>query len=85
MNRLIRSDCVYAKFDQHIFEPRYEKTCFCIFENKDADQLRNCAVDQRLCFRYTESTIPLLNNDLVTICLLNKLKRPRLVLIMKMF
>ena len=34
---------------------------FCICENKDADQLRsNCAADQRLCFRYTDSTIPLL-------------------------
>ena len=37
------------------------KPAFCICENKDADQLRsNCAADQRLCFRYTESTIPLL-------------------------
>ena len=34
---------------------------FCICENKDADQLRsNCAADQRLCFRYTDSAIPLL-------------------------
>ena len=43
-------------------EPRYEKTGFLhICENKDADQLRsNCAADQRLCFRYTASTIPLL-------------------------
>ena len=33
---------------------------FCICENKDADQLRgNCESDQRLCFRYTGSTIPL--------------------------
>ena len=41
-------------------EPRYEKT-FCICENKDADQLRSiCAGDQRICFRYTDSTIPLL-------------------------
>ena len=32
-----------------------------ICENKDADQLRgNCEADQRLCFRYTDSTIPLL-------------------------
>ena len=32
-----------------------------ICENKDADQLRsNWAADQRLCFRYTDSTIPLL-------------------------
>ena len=30
-------------------------------ENKDADQLRgNREADQRLCFRYTDSTIPLL-------------------------
>ena len=30
-------------------------------ENKAADQLRsNCAADQRLCFRYMDSTIPLL-------------------------
>ena len=35
---------------------------FCMCENKDADQLRsNCAADQRLCFRYIESTIPLLH------------------------
>ena len=34
---------------------------FCICENNDADQLRsNFAVDQRLCFCYTDSTIPLL-------------------------
>ena len=37
------------------------KPAFCICQNKDADQLRsNCAVDQRLCFRYTDSKIPLL-------------------------
>ena len=43
-------------------EPRREKTgFFCICENKDADQLRgNREADQRLCFRYTYSTIPLL-------------------------
>ena len=30
-------------------------------ENKDADQLRsNCEADQRLCFGYLDSTIPLL-------------------------
>ena len=33
----------------------------CICENKDADQLRgNHEADQRLCFRYMDSTIPLL-------------------------
>ena len=34
---------------------------FCICENKDADQLcGNREAEQRLCFRYTDSTIPLL-------------------------
>ena len=38
------------------------KPGFSICENKDADQLRsNCAADQRLCFRYTDSNIPLLS------------------------
>ena len=37
------------------------KLAFCICENKDADQLRgNSEADQRLCFRYIDSTIPLL-------------------------
>ena len=37
------------------------KPTFCICENKDADQLRgNREADQRLCFRYTDSRIPLL-------------------------
>ena len=37
------------------------KPAFCICENKDADQLRgNREADQRLCFRYTDSTILLL-------------------------
>ena len=37
------------------------KPAFCICENKDADQLRgNREADQRLCFRYTDSTIALL-------------------------
>ena len=37
------------------------KPAFSICENKDADQLRgNREADQRLCFRYTDSTIPLL-------------------------
>ena len=37
------------------------KLAFCICENKDADQLRgNRESDQRLCFRYIDSTIPLL-------------------------
>ena len=37
------------------------KPDFCLCENKGANQLRsNCEADQRLCFRYTDSTIPLL-------------------------
>ena len=37
------------------------KPDFCLGENKGADQLRgNREADQRLCFRYTDSTIPLL-------------------------
>ena len=40
------------------------KPDFCICENKDADQLRgNREADQRLCFRYTDSTIPLLHKS----------------------
>ena len=37
------------------------KPTICICENKGADQLRgNREADQRLCFRYPDSTIPLL-------------------------
>ena len=37
------------------------KPAFCIYENKDADQLRgNREADQHLCFCYTDTTIPLL-------------------------
>ena len=34
------------------------KLAFCICENKDADQI--CGADQRLCFHYLDSTIPLI-------------------------
>ena len=38
------------------------KPTICIGENKDADQLRgNREADQRLCFRYSDSTVPLLS------------------------
>ena len=37
------------------------KPAFCIFENKDADQLCSyCAAVLCFCFRYTDSTVPLL-------------------------
>ena len=40
------------------------KPSLCICENNDADQLRgNCEADQRLRFRYIDSTIPLLSNS----------------------
>ena len=40
------------------------KPAFCFCENKDADQLRgDHEADQRLCFRYTDSTIPLLSKS----------------------
>ena len=38
------------------------KPTICIGKNKGADQLcSNCKADQRLCFRYMDSTIPLLS------------------------
>ena len=37
------------------------KLAFCICENKDTDRVcSNREADQRLCFRYIDSTIPLL-------------------------
>ena len=43
------------------------KPTICIDENKGADQLRsNCEADQRLCFHYTESTIPLLSKSKIS-------------------
>ena len=56
----VRTDtCTYTGI---IHESRVvRKTAFCICENKAADQLRgNREADQRLWFRYTDSTIPLL-------------------------
>ena len=43
------------------------KPTICIGENKDADQLRgNREADQRLCFRYMDSTIPLLSESKIS-------------------
>ena len=40
------------------------KPAFCICEKKDADQFSgNREADQRLCFRYIGSTIPLLSKS----------------------
>ena len=52
---------VKSKIYRHQKSRTVRKPAFCICENKDADQLRgNREADQRLCFRYIESTIPLL-------------------------
>ena len=52
---------VFGKLSTIIMSHVMRKQTFCICENKDADQLRgNREADQRLGFRYTDSTIPLL-------------------------
>ena len=46
---------------EHDLSRIVRKRDFCLCENKGADQLRgNREADQRLCFRYTNSTISLL-------------------------
>ena len=53
--------CKYEKDPIKNSLEKVETSAFCIFENKDADHLRgNRKADQRLCFRYINSTIPLL-------------------------
>ena len=48
------------------------KPAFSICKNKDADQLHgNCEADQRLCFLYTNSTIPLLPKSEISCLLLS--------------
>ena len=45
------------------------KPTICICENKDTDQLRcNREANQQLCFRYTDSTIPVLSKSLAIFC-----------------
>ena len=45
------------------------KPDFCLCENKGADQLRSdCKADQRLCFCYMDSTIPLLSKLKISRC-----------------
>ena len=61
--------CISAKKNKTTFaNPKHHmshvmrKPDFCICENKGADQLcGNRTTDQRLCFRYTDSTITLLS------------------------
>ena len=59
------------------------KSAFCICENKDADQLHsNGAADQHLCFRYSNSTIPLLpKSEILSLKLSSVAVQPGLCLI----
>ena len=42
---------------------------FCQGENKGKDQLRsNCEADQRLCFHYMDSTVPLFSKSKISSC-----------------
>ena len=51
----------HAKGQRDYMSRIVRKPDFCLGENKGADQLRgNREADQRLCFRYSDSTIPLL-------------------------
>ena len=54
--------CMSANVRTYIHMSRLMgKPTICIGENKDADQLcGNREADQRLCFRYTDSTLSLL-------------------------
>ena len=55
--------CVFGKLTKLILRLSrvVRKPAFCICENKDTDLLRgNREADQRLYFRYTDSTVPLL-------------------------
>ena len=70
--KLINNESIYLTPDLHPCSQMslvIRKPAFCIIlcENKDADQLRgNREADQRLCFRYTDSTIPLLPKSQVS-------------------
>ena len=65
------ADCWFSHGEAHLLHCTCSTCCnmslcmrkptICICENKGADQLRgNREADQRLCFRYTDSTLPLL-------------------------
>ena len=54
--------------DEYVHMSRIlRKPDFCLCKNKGADQLRsNCEADQRLRFRYMDSTIPLLSKSKIS-------------------
>ena len=55
-----KSRVSYLMAFDHLSRPMGKPT-ICLGENKGADQLRsNCEADQRLYFRYSDSTVPLL-------------------------
>ena len=55
---------------KHYMSSRMGKPTLWLGENKGADQLHgNCETDQRLCFRYTDSTVPLLSKSKISILL----------------
>ena len=57
----------YIVLKSEIMSRHMGKPTICIGENKDADQLcSNCEADQHLCFRYTDSTIPLLHKSKIS-------------------
>ena len=67
MHRVIYASIVPISMNRTVLltlELRHEKTWFLHMRKKVADQLRsNCTADQRLCFRYIDSTIPLLSKS----------------------
>ena len=61
---MVGSGPILNSFETYYMRLVMRKPAFCICENKDADQLRgNREADQRLGFRYTVSTIPLLHKS----------------------
>ena len=61
----IHKFCLQDKIRKYMYKSylsrHMAKPSICPGENKGADQLRsNCEADQRLCFRYSDSTVPLL-------------------------
>ena len=72
LSTLVQSlDLLKLKLDFQNWPGLEKKTDFCICENKDADQLRgNQEIDQRLCFRYIDNTIPPLpKSEISSLCL----------------
>ena len=61
MSNLVQNDFVITAIIGNVMNVSVIEPTICICENKDADQLRgDREADQRLCFRYTDTTLPLL-------------------------